>query len=91
MLDIRVVNSPRPGYSPMKQFRLRALVPVAASVLLILALAGQARAQSVLDNFDPNANGAVSALVVQPDGKILIGGNLPFSIARLNQPGTLDN
>ena len=30
---------------------------------------------SALDGFDPNANGAVRVVVVQPDGKILIGGD----------------
>ncbi len=30
--------------------------------------------QSALDGFDPNANGTINVVVVQPDGKILIGG-----------------
>src|SRR5437762_5738404 len=58
---------------------------------------------SALDGFDPNANGPVYVVVVQPDGKILIGGGLttlspnggpPVTrnhIARLNPDGTLDN
>src|SRR6266403_3818810 len=58
---------------------------------------------SALDGFDPNANGPVYAVVVQPDGKILIGGGFttvspnggpPVTrnhIARLNPDGTLDN
>ena len=57
---------------------------------------------SALDGFDPNANGAVRVVVVQPDGKILIGGDFttlspnggaPVTrnrIARLNPDGTLD-
>ena len=57
---------------------------------------------SALDGFDPNANGLVRAAVVQPDGKILIGGDfttlapngrLPVTrnyIARLNTDGTVD-
>ena len=57
---------------------------------------------SALDGFDPNANGPVYVVVVQPDGKILIGGGfttvspnggLPVTrnhIARLNPDGTLD-
>src|SRR5476651_2443791 len=55
------------------------------------------RAQSALDGFDPNANGAVLIVVVQPDGKILIGGSFTTvlgvarnNIARLNPDGTLD-
>jgi len=58
--------------------------------------------QSALDGFDPNANGPINAIVVQPDGKILIGGNFTIlrpnggpivtrnRIARLNADGTLD-
>jgi uncharacterized delta-60 repeat protein len=57
---------------------------------------------SALDGFDPNANGPVYVVVVQPDGKILIGGGFttvspnggpPVTrnhIARLNPDGTLD-
>ena len=60
------------------------------------------RAQSALDGFDPNANGVVHVVVVQPDGKILIGGDFTTlspnggaavtrnHIARLNPDGTLD-
>lgn len=59
-------------------------------------------AQSALDGFDPNANGMVNVVVVQPDGKILIGGDFTSlapnggvsvtrnRIARLNPDGTLD-
>jgi uncharacterized delta-60 repeat protein len=60
------------------------------------------RGQSALDGFDPNANGTVRVVVVQPDGKILLGGEftsvapnggaaVPRNyIARLNPDGTLD-
>ena len=60
------------------------------------------RGQSALDGFDPNANGAIRVIVVQPDGKILIGGEFTTlapnggptvtrnHIARLNPDGTLD-
>ena len=72
--------------------------------LVGLALAGGAavRGQSALDGFDPNANGTVYVVVVQPDGKILIGGDFTTlspnggatvtrnHIARLNPDGTLD-
>src|SRR5437667_6266090 len=59
--------------------------------------------QSALDGFDPNANGTVRVVVVQPDGKILIGGAFTTlspnggaavtrnHIARLNPDGTLDS
>src|SRR4029077_1894189 len=72
--------------------------------LVGLALAGGAavRGQSALDGFDPNANDLVEVVVVQPDGKILIGGDFTTlspngggavtrnHIARLNADGTLD-
>jgi uncharacterized delta-60 repeat protein len=57
---------------------------------------------SALDGFDPNANGLVRTAVVQPDGKILIGGDFttlspngrpPVTrnyVARLNTDGTVD-
>jgi uncharacterized delta-60 repeat protein len=60
------------------------------------------RGQSALDGFDPNANGQVLVVVVQPDGKVLIGGTFTTlspnggavvtrnRIARLNPDGTLD-
>src|ERR1044071_161095 len=59
------------------------------------------RGQSA-DNFDPNANGPVRAIVVQPDRKVLIGGDFTAlspnggasvtrnHIARLKSDGTID-
>jgi Domain of unknown function (DUF5122) beta-propeller len=64
--------------------------------------AAAVRGQSALEGFDPNANGTVRVVVVQPDGKILIGGDFTTlspnggaavtrnRIARLNPDGTLD-
>src|SRR2546426_11188209 len=73
------------------------------SIVVLLAGGVPAlRGQSALDGFDPNANGAVRVVVVQPDGKILIGGDFTTlspnggvavtrnHIARLNPDGTLD-
>src|SRR3984893_7670066 len=73
------------------------------SVAVLLAGSVAAvRGQSALDGFDPNANGAVRVVVVQPDGKILLGGDFTTlspnggvavtrnRIARLNPDGTLD-
>ncbi len=64
---------------------------------LFLALGQAAAAQSALDGFDPNADGAVEVVVVQTDGKILIGGSFTTvmglarsRIARVNTDGTLD-
>src|SRR5213076_3320235 len=71
-------------------------------VVLLMGSTAAVRGQSALDGFDPNANGAVRAVVVQPDGKILIGGDFTTLspnggaavtrnyIARLNPDGTLD-
>jgi uncharacterized delta-60 repeat protein len=74
-------------------------LPIAVAALVMeLFLADQARGQSALDGFDPNANGiTIRVIVVQPDGKILIGGDFTSvqgvarnNIARLNPDGTLD-
>src|SRR5438876_6503722 len=85
--------------------RLRWSARFSLMVFVGLALVGGAaavRGQSALDGFDPNANNVVLAVVVQPDGKILIcGGFTTLSpnggatvtrnrIARLNPDGTLD-
>ena len=72
------------------------------SVAVLLAGGVAARGQSALDGFDPNANSVIFAVVVQPDGKVLIGGQFTtlspnggatvpsHFIARLNPNGTLD-
>src|SRR5688572_12695623 len=87
---------------------MRAIGKVRDTALLLLSaavvLGGAATmpAQSALDAFNPNANNLVLTVVVQPDGKILVGGGFSsFSpnggaavtrnrIARLNPNGTLD-
>ena len=66
--------------------------------LLLASGAAAVQGKSALDGSDPNAtNGAVRVVVVQPDGKILIGGNFSAvlgvarnNIARLNMDSTLD-
>src|SRR6266446_2737026 len=85
--------------------RLRWSVRFSLMALVGLTLAGGAaavRGQSALDGYDPNANSAVRVVVVQPDGKILIGGEFTTlspnggaavtrnRIARVNPDGTLD-
>src|SRR5437588_4089857 len=85
--------------------RLRSSARFSLMILVGLTLAGSAavvRGQSALDGFDPNANGNVSSIAVQADGKILIGGDFTTlspnggaavtrnHIARLNPDGTLD-
>src|SRR5437868_2178923 len=86
-------------------YTLRSSARFSLMALIGLSLAGGAagvRGQSALDGFDPNANGTVYVVVVQPDGKILIGGDFTTlspnggaavtlnRIARLNPDGTLD-
>lgn len=74
-----------------------------SSILIcLMVFAGYAQGQSAQDGFDPHADGPVRAIVVQPDGKILIGGEFLTlapnggpavnrnHIARLNADGTLD-
>jgi uncharacterized delta-60 repeat protein len=75
---------------------------LAVTVKLLVLIAAEVRGQSALDGFDPNANGTIRVVVVQPDGKILIGGDFTTlspnggaavtrnGIARLNPDGTLD-
>jgi uncharacterized delta-60 repeat protein len=73
--------------------------------LVGLGLAGgtaAVRGQAALDGFDPNTNNTVRVIVVQPDGKILVGGDFQLlspngggsvqrnRIARLNADGTVD-
>ena len=73
------------------------------SVAMLLAGGAlEVRGQSALDGFDPNANDQIYVVVVQPDGKILIGGSFTSlspnggaavtrnRIARLNTDGTVD-
>lgn len=52
-----------------KHYTLYALI-----IGLLLTFSHTAQAQDVPDGFDPNANGIVRSIAVQPDGKILIGG-----------------
>jgi uncharacterized delta-60 repeat protein len=82
--------------------RLRRLLTIAAIPLLFLLITAAVHAQSALDGFDPNPNFGVNVVLVQPDGKILIGGEFTTvspnggtavtrnRIARLNRDGTLD-
>src|SRR5438045_9774070 len=72
------------------------------SIALWAGAAATARGQSALDGFDPNANNDIRVVVMQPDGKILIGVHCTTlapnggavvtrnHIARLNPDGTLD-
>src|SRR5476651_1246142 len=80
--------------------KIRKILAVTVTMLVLVAAA--VRGQSALDGFNPNANGIVRVVVVQPDGKILIGGDFTTLspnggvavtrnyIARLNPDGRLD-
>ena len=80
----------------------KALYLLFCFALLLASGTAAVRGQSVLDGFDPNVNGTVHVIVVQPDGKTLIGGIFTAlspnggpsitrnGIARLNPDGTLD-
>jgi uncharacterized delta-60 repeat protein len=71
---------------------------LAALTQLSILTSRPAAAQSPYpDSFNPGANGDVSSLAVQPDGKILVGGyfttlggQMRNNIGRLNADGTLD-
>ncbi|HZJ37717.1 MAG TPA: hypothetical protein VFD18_00985 [Chthoniobacterales bacterium] len=77
------------------------LLRLAASLAVLLG-ATHLQAQSALDGFKVKVNGSVQAVVVQPDGKILIGGSfaeivtqsgetiLRNKLARINPDGTVD-
>ena len=77
-----------------------------AGLALLVSLSAAVDARSLTlpnDGFDPNANGQVTVLQLQPDGKILMGGYFtqlhPFGtaisghsyVARLNHDGTADS
>ncbi len=70
------VSTPCPRLSHLVKelFTVRTFLRTATLMLLLTLTSTQARGQSALDGFDPNANGVVRVVVVQPDGKILIGG-----------------
>ena len=76
---------------------LRTARVLLAAVVFLFPMRATVRAQSVLDGFNPNANGLVQAFALQPDGKILVGGDFTQIgstacnyLARLNPDGTVD-
>ena len=69
--------------------KILATVRVVALAAALLADGTVAlRGQSALDGFDPNANGVVYVVVVQPDGKILLGGDFTTLSPNGGGPGT---
>jgi uncharacterized delta-60 repeat protein len=79
-------------------FRRAGLTACAVGFLLtLMSPVRPALAQNAENGFDPNANGDVFALAVEPDGKILVGGTFTTiggytrnHIARLKADGSLD-
>jgi uncharacterized delta-60 repeat protein len=77
---------------------LRFLVGPCLLLLALLCLPRVSGAQSANDGFAPDANNPVLALAVQPDGKVLVGGQFTTiagqtrnRLARLNADGSLDS
>ena len=82
--------------SLFNSIRVRGLL-AALAFFICLSAAQSIPAQSALDGFNPNLNSSAYEILVQPDGKILIGGNFTSvsgvtrnHIARLNPDGSLD-
>lgn len=80
----------------------RAAAGIAMSALYFLLTGAHiAAAQSVFDGFNPGANGIVSAIAIQSDGRIIVGGGFTaigggtgtvsqVSLGRLKTDGTVD-
>ena len=80
----------------------RVLLRIAAVTWVVLASSASARAQAVDPTFNPGASDDIEALAIQPDGKILVGGQFATiggggtgttarrKIARLNADGSVD-
>ncbi len=74
---------------------IRRAAGIAGVVCVLLGMAAPAQAQAV-DTFNPAANDYIYAVAVQPDGKILVGGDFtlprlprqlrPHAIARNDRP-----
>jgi len=77
---------------------LTGLLFTAISISLFFLSSNQKiNAQTTIESFNPNANGMISSIVVQANGKVLIGGDFTTIggqekkyLARLNPDGTLD-
>jgi hypothetical protein len=66
------VAAPALLISAISKARKAALLLFSVAILLTGATTG--RGQSALDGVDPNANGAIRVVAVQPNGQILLGG-----------------
>ncbi|MBM4013330.1 MAG: hypothetical protein FJ286_18560, partial [Planctomycetes bacterium] len=85
-----------PSASSFRPVLRRLLRPVFLAGLIAFGCAGAA-AQSAADGFAPDVDGVVNAVVIQPDGKVLLGGQFSSvdgfpraNVARLNPDGSVD-
>ncbi|MCP5523745.1 MAG: hypothetical protein H7A46_19585 [Verrucomicrobiales bacterium] len=96
--ETRIESEPPMNGRFDSSFGLQLSGPALLTLLFGLALPPDARAQTPLpDDFDPGVDSTVFSLAVQPDGKILVGGDFTAlggqprnHIGRLNADGTLD-
>jgi uncharacterized delta-60 repeat protein len=101
--QMAIYRSTKPSLNqPLSTTTSKAAWLLFSVAILLGGSAAAAHGQSALDGFDPNANGTIYAVVVQADGKILLGGDFTTlspsgggvvarnRIARLNSDGTLD-
>lgn len=93
-IDESVFGVAKPAAIPREGGWMSGCLLVLVAALAIAALPGALPAQSV---FEPEFDSQVRSIVVQPDGKILVGGSFNTvdsvaisGIARLNADGTLD-
>jgi hypothetical protein len=70
-------NQSTPDSNRPHQGRRRAheWMQMLATMALLLWMAPEGRAQSDVDSFNPGANGAVRAIGLQTDNKVLVGGD----------------
>jgi uncharacterized delta-60 repeat protein len=85
-----------PSASPFRPVLRRLLRCAFLAGLIAFGCAG-ASAQSAADGFAPDVDGVVNAVVIQPDGKVLLGGQFSSvdgfpraNVARLNPDGSVD-
>ena len=71
-----------------RAMRFHKLMTMTAISSLFLSLTAAVRGQSALDGFNPNPNGNIDVVVVQPDGKILLGGRFSTLSPNGSEPVT---
>ncbi|TVR92988.1 MAG: hypothetical protein EA418_12565 [Wenzhouxiangellaceae bacterium] len=94
---LRVIASAKPGQRSMHTVNRVQAGRSAVLALVPFAVVTLALAQDVGDGFDPGANRTVEALALQPDGKVLLGGEFTelggmerHHVGRVQSDGSLD-